>query len=128
MCIRDRAVVSPEEVVGLRTALDNVYCDEKVGEYILDIVSATRDPASFRLSELAGSIEMGASPRATLWLQIGARAKALMRGRPFATPQDVKEVARGVLRHRVILSYEAEAEDLTADAVVEKILAAVPVP
>lgn len=126
--VEAQAVVTPDEVVGLRSALENVYCDEKVGEYILDIVSATRDPGSFRLNELAGAIEMGASPRATLWLQIGARAKALMRGRPFATPQDVKEVARGVLRHRVILSYEAEAENLTSDDVVEKILAAIPVP
>ena len=123
-----QAVVTPDEVAALRAALDNVYCDEKVGEYILDIVCATRDPAKYKLGDLAGCIEMGASPRATLWLQIGARASALLRGRPFATPQDVKEVAREVLRHRVMLSYEAEAEDLTADAVVDKILSAIPVP
>lgn len=123
-----KAVVTPEEVASLQGALDNVYCDEKVGEYILDIVSATRDPASFRMADLAGAIEMGASPRATLWLHVGARASALLRGRPFATPQDVKEVARGVLRHRIMLSYEAEAENLTADAIVEKILSTIPVP
>ena len=123
-----QAVVTPEEVAALQTALDGVYCDEKVGEYILDIVSATRNPASWHLEDLAGAIEMGASPRATLWLHVGARASALLRGRPFATPQDVKEVARGVLRHRIMLSYEAEAENLTADAVVEKILNTVPVP
>lgn len=126
--VEAKPVVTPEEVDDLRSALDDVYCDEKVCEYILDIVSATRDPASFKLGELAGCIEMGASPRATLWLQIGARASALLRGRPFATPQDVKEVARDVLRHRIMLSYEAEAEDMTADSVVEKILSAIPVP
>ena len=126
--VEAQAVVTPDEVAALRAALDGVYCDEKVGEYILDIVSATRDPKAYRLPELAGCIEIGASPRATLWLQVGARASALLRGRPFATPQDVKEVAREVLRHRVILSYEAEAENLTADAVVEKILTTVPVP
>ncbi|MBR0055726.1 MAG: MoxR family ATPase [Kiritimatiellae bacterium] len=123
-----RPVVTPEEVAALQGALNGVYCDEKVGEYILDIVGATRDPAAFRLGELAGAIEMGASPRATLWLHIGARASALIKGRPFATPQDVKEVARGVLRHRIMLSYEAEAENLTADAIVEKILSTIPGP
>ncbi len=121
-------VVTPEEVAALQSALDSVYCDEKVGEYILDIVSATRNPAAFKLGETAGAIEMGASPRATLWLHIGARASALLHGRPFATPQDVKEVARGVLRHRIMLSYEAEAENVTADDVVARILATVPVP
>ncbi len=126
--IEVNAVVSPEEVTSLMSALDYVYCDEKVGEYILDLIEATRDPKKAKLNELDGRIEMGASPRATLWLQIGARANALLRGRAFATPQDVKEVARGVLRHRVILSYEAEAEELTADIVVEKLLSSVAVP
>lgn len=121
-------VVTPDEVAALQGAIDNVYCDDKVGEYILDIVDATRNPAAHGLGDLSGAVEMGASPRATLWLQIGARASALIHGRPFATPQDVKEVARGVLRHRVMLSYEAEAENLTADAIVEKILSAIPVP
>ncbi len=121
-------VVTADEVAGLRAALDAVYCDEKICDYILDIVGATRDPAAFRIQDLVGRIEIGASPRATLWLQIGARASALLHGRSFATPQDVKNIAREVLRHRVMLSYEAEAENLTADAVVEKILATVPVP
>lgn len=121
-------VVSPDEISALRSALSGVYCDEKVGEYILDIVCSTRDPGAFRMPELAGAIEMGASPRASLWLQTGARASALIHGRPFATPQDVKEVARGVLRHRIMLSYEAEAENMTADAIVDKILSTIPVP
>lgn len=121
-------VVSMAEIKALREVLGNVYCDEKVGEYILDIVEATRDPVRFNIRDLAGRIEMGASPRATLWLNIGARANALIRGRAFATPQDVKDVARDVLRHRVMLSYEAEAENLTSDKVVETILNSIAVP
>lgn len=126
--IEVKPVVNQKEIAALRGALDLIYCDEKVGEYILDIVEATRNPESFKLNDLKGCIEMGASPRATLWLQIGARANALLRGRPFATPQDVKEVARDVLRHRIMLSYEAEAEEMTADSVIEKILTTIPVP
>ena len=120
--------VTEDEVRKLRETLDSVYCDEKVGEYILDIVEATRAPERFNIRDLIGRIEMGASPRATLWLNIGARANALIHGRAYATPQDVKEVARDVLRHRVMLSYEAEAENLTADKVVETILSAIAVP
>ena len=120
--------MSAEQVATLRSVLDQVYCDEKVGEYILDIVQATRDPKAFGLSALANQIEMGASPRASLWLNIGARANALLHGRAYATPQDVKEIARDVLRHRVMLTYEAEAESVDADQVVETILGAIPVP
>jgi len=122
------AVVSPDEIATLRDTLDAIYCDEKVGEYILDIVEATRDPARFNIRDLAGRIEMGASPRATLWLNIGARANAMLHGRAYATPQDVKEIAKDVLRHRVVLSYEAEAENLTADKIVGTILDAIAVP
>ena len=122
------SVVSPEEVAGLRSALDSVYCDEKVGDYILDIVSATRDPSAYKVKDMARCIEMGASPRATLWLNVAARANALLRGRAYATPQDVKEVAHEVLRHRIMLTYEAEAEDVTADKVVSTILDTIAVP
>ena len=121
-------VMSAEQVATLRSVLDQVYCDEKVGEYILDIVLATRDPQAFGLAALANQIEMGASPRASLWLNIGARANALLHGRAYATPQDVKEIAREVLRHRVMLTYEAEAENIGADQVVETILGTIPVP
>jgi MoxR-like ATPase len=123
-----RPVTSAEEVEGLREALDQVYCDEKVGEYILDIVIATRDPGASGLAALKNQIELGASPRATLYLNIGARANALLHGRAYTTPQDVKEIARDVLRHRIMLTYEAEAENVTADAVVEQILGSIPVP
>ncbi|MDD5708807.1 MAG: MoxR family ATPase [Kiritimatiellae bacterium] len=121
-------VMSGAEIETLRGVLDQVYCDEKVGEYILDIVMATREPKTFKLESLAPRIEMGASPRATLYLNIAARANALLRGRAYATPQDVKEIARDVLRHRIMLTYEAEAENITADAVVEQILGTLPVP
>ena len=121
-------VMSAEQVATLRRVLDQVYCDEKVGEYILDVVLATRDPKAFGLAALANQIEMGASPRASLWLNIGARANALLHGRAYATPQDVKEIARDVLRHRVMLTYEAEAENVDADQVVETILGTIPVP
>ena len=121
-------IMSAEQVATLRDVLDQVYCDEKVGEYILDIVQATREPKAFGLAAMANQIEMGASPRASLWLNIGARANALLHGRAYATPQDVKEIARDVLRHRVMLTYEAEAENVGADQVVETILGAIPVP
>ena len=123
------AVVSPEELAGLREALDGVYLDEKVADYILDVVFATRQPASRKgLASLAPLIAFGASPRATIALNLAARANAMLRGRAYATPQDVKEVAPDVLRHRVLLTYEAEAEEQTPDTVVARILAEVPVP
>ena len=121
-------VVTPADIAALRAALDDIYCDEKVGEYLLDIVHATRSPADFKLKELAPHIQYGASPRATLCLNLAARANALLHGRAYATPQDVKEIAPDVLRHRILLTYEAEAEEQTPDTVVAKILNTIPVP
>ncbi|MBR1608889.1 MAG: MoxR family ATPase [Kiritimatiellae bacterium] len=121
-------VATPEQVAGLREALDAVYCDEKVGDYILDLVFATREPARHGMADLAPLIAMGASPRATLALNLAARANAMLHGRAYATPQDVKDVAPDVLRHRVALTYEAEAQEATPDAVVSRILAETPVP
>lgn len=124
-----KCCITPEEIPLLLSAVDNVYCDEKVGDYILDLVFATRDPAAFKgLASLKEAIQLGASPRATLCLNLAARANALLRGRAYATPQDVKEVAHEVLRHRLLLTYEAEAENLTPDAVIDRLLAEVPVP
>ncbi len=122
------SVLSGEQISTLQGVLNQVYCDEKVGEYILDIVAATRDPAAFKLAPLKHQIEMGASPRATLWLNIAARANALLHGRAYATPHDIKEIAPDVLRHRVLLTYEAEAENIGADQVVATILDTIPVP
>ena len=115
-----KAVCTPEDVQGLREALKQVYCDEKVGDYILDIVFKTREKNEM--------IQNGASPRATLALNLAARGNALLHGRAYATPQDVKEVVYDVLRHRILLTYEAEAEGLTSDKIIDRILAEVPVP
>ena len=122
-------VVSPEQLAGLRDALDAVYLDEKVADYILDVVFATREPASRKaLADLKPLIAFGASPRASIALNLASRAHAMLRGRAYATPQDVKEVAPDVLRHRVLLTYEAEAEEMTPDKVVARILDEIPVP
>ncbi|MDD2599951.1 MAG: MoxR family ATPase [Kiritimatiellae bacterium] len=123
-----KQIVTEEKINALRATLDQVYCDEKVGDYILDIVFATRTPGAFNLPKLAAQIQMGGSPRATLCLNIAARANAMMNGRAYATPQDVKEIAHDVLRHRIMLTYEAEAEEITTDHVITTILNAIPVP
>ena len=115
-----RTVATPEAIASLRASLKDVYCDEKVGDYILAIVFKTR--------EKNPHIQNGASPRATLALNLAARGNALLRGRPYATPQDVKEVVHDVLRHRILLTYEAEAENVTSDMIIDKILGEVPVP
>ncbi len=115
-----RTVCSQEDIEALRGTLKEVYCDEKVGDYILDIV--------FRTREANEMIQIGASPRATLALNKASRANALAHGRAYATPQDVKEVVHDVLRHRILLTYEAEAEGVTSDKIIDKILSEVPVP
>ena len=122
-------IATPEAIASLRDTLKEVYCDEKVGDYILDIVFATREPDKVKgLEELKEQIQVGASPRATLALNKAARANALVHGRAYATPQDVKEVVHDVLRHRILLTYEAEAENINSDNVIDKILSVIPVP
>lgn len=121
--------VTPDDIAVLRQTASEVHCDAKVDDYILDLVFATRDPATFKgLESLEGTIQLGASPRASICLKLAARAMALLRGRSYATPQDVKDVAHDVLRHRLLLTYEAEAENLTPDRVIDRLLAEVPVP
>ena len=120
-------VMSAEQILGMRRILDQVYCDEKVGDYILDIVFATRKPADYKL-DIAHHIQYGGSPRASLFMNIAARANALLHGRAYATPQDIKEIAYDVLRHRLILTYEAEAENLKSEDIILKILSEIPVP
>jgi MoxR-like ATPase len=127
----EKPVVTLEEITKLRETLDLIYCDEKIGEYILDIVFATRNglPRSdSNAMELSRLIEYGASPRATLCLNLSARALALIRGRAHVIPQDVKDIAPDVLRHRIILTYEAEAESISTDKVIDYILKELPVP
>ena len=122
-----RAVVQPEAILQARATVDHVYVDDKIREYILDIVAATRDPAKFNLP-LAAYIRYGASPRASIALAISAKAHAFLQGRAYVTPQDVKSLAPDVLRHRILVSYEAEAEELDSDDVLDRILNAIPVP
>ena len=126
--IEVNAVVTLEEVMNLQALLDQVYCDDKVTDYILDIIFATRNPKQANMADLATQIEMGASPRASMFLNLAARANALLNGRAYAFPQDVKELAHEVLRHRIILTYEAEAEERTTDDVITQILNTIPVP
>jgi len=128
-CTKKVKDLTPEDIATLRATLKEVYCDEKVGDYILDIVFATREPDKTQgLESLKEQIQVGASPRATLSINLAARANALMHGRAYATPQDVKEIAHDVLRHRILLTYEAEAENVTSDMVIDKILSTIPVP
>ena len=124
---RVEAILDPADFARLRGLVEQIHMEEQVEEYVVDVVYATRQPATFGL-ELDGLIEYGASPRATIYLTLAAKAYALLHGRGYATPQDVKTMAPDVLRHRVILSYEAEAEERTADDLVALILDAVPVP
>jgi MoxR-like ATPase len=122
-----RPVVRPEAVLEARRVVDSIYVDDKIREYILDIVFATRKPKEFGLN-LGDYIRYGASPRATICLTLAARAHAFLQGRGYVTPQDVKGIAPDVLRHRVLLTYEAEAEEITHDALIARILNELPVP
>jgi len=122
-----KPVMSAEQIVTMREILDQVYCDEKVADYILDIVFATRKPSDYNVN-IDHQIEYGASPRASLFLNLASRANAMLNGRAYATPQDVKEIAHDVLRHRVVLTYEAEAEDVTSEDIITHLLSEIPVP
>jgi MoxR-like ATPase len=120
-------VATTEEILGARRLVDQIYIDDKIKDYIVDIVFATREPHAYQL-DLAPLIEYGASPRATLYLTLAAKAHAFLQGRGYVTPQDVKSIGPDVLRHRVIVTYEAEAEEVDADAVVQRVFDGVPVP
>jgi MoxR-like ATPase len=123
-----KAVARPEDILEARRVVDQVFVDEKVRDYIVELVRATRDPAAAGIADLEGMIEMGASPRGSIYLMQAAKAQAFLQGRSYATPHDVKTVAPEVLRHRVMLSYEAEAEGKSADDVVGRILVGILVP
>ncbi len=123
-----KPVLSADDVAAMQEVVRLVYIDDQVKSYILDVVRATREPDAFGMKELDALIEYGASPRASIYLGLGARAIAFLGGRGYVTPQDVKDIAYDVLRHRIILTYEAEAEQRTTEDVIETILAAVPVP
>ncbi len=121
-------VVTPEELVRAKEVISQIYVDEKVRDYIVNIVFATREPAQSGLKDLAPLIEFGASPRASIALNLAARAHAFLRHRGYVTPEDVKAVGPDVLRHRIVLTYEADAEEVTADQIVKRTFEAVEVP
>jgi MoxR-like ATPase len=120
-------VVSPQDIITARDIVNEIYVDDRVKDYIVDVVWATREPRKYKL-DLDGLIRYGGSPRATINLTLAARAKAFLAGRGYVTPQDVKSVGPDVLRHRIIVSYEAEAEEVTSEQIIEKIFAGLPVP
>jgi MoxR-like ATPase len=120
-------VISPEEIRTLRGHVDAVYLDDKIVDYIVEIVDASRNPAAYGI-DLEQVVQYGASPRATIYLTLAAKAHALLRGRVYVTPLDVKQMARDVLRHRIIISYEGEAEGITSEDVIERVLDTIAVP
>ncbi len=125
---RVQPVATPEQIFEMRKIASMIYLDEKVKDYILALVHATRRPGEHGLKDLEPLIEYGGSPRASIFLAMGARALAFLEGRGYVTPQEVKDVSHDILRHRIVLSYEAEAEEVSSDDVIDKILAEVPVP
>ncbi len=125
--LKVQPIIDPADVIRARDIVNSIYVDDRVKDYIVDVVFATREPASYKL-KLDGMIRYGASPRATIALTLAARARAFMAGRGYVTPQDVKSVGPDVLRHRIIVSYEAEAEEVTSESIIEKIFAGLAVP
>ncbi|MFA6033482.1 MAG: MoxR family ATPase [Myxococcota bacterium] len=120
--------VSLQQIARAREVVHQVYMDEKIKDYIVDIVMATRDPAAFGLKDLGEMIEYGASPRASIYLSLAAKAHAFIRRRGYVTPEDIKSIGADVLRHRVIPTYEAEAEEVTSEQIIQKIFDRIEVP
>jgi len=120
-------VISADEILRLRAVVNEIYIDEKIKDYIVNIVFATRDPKAYKL-DIAPYIQYGASPRASIYLTLAAKAHAFLKGRGYVTPQDVKSIGMDVLRHRVIVSYEAEAEELASEDLIQKVFDNVEVP
>jgi MoxR-like ATPase len=122
-----KKIISKSGILEIQKFCKKVYADEKIEDYVSKIVDATRNPKEYNL-DFDSMIDCGASPRSSIWLILGAKAHALMQGRGYVLPEDVKEVAHEILRHRIMLSYEAEAEGKTPDEFIDKILATVKVP
>jgi MoxR-like ATPase len=123
-----QSVASPQAIMETRKRISELYMDDRIVDYVVDIVHATRQPKQFGLDDLMPLVEFGASPRATISLAQAGRAHAFLRGRSFVTPDDIKAIAPDVLRHRVLTTYEAEAEEVTSDDIVQKILAKIESP
>jgi MoxR-like ATPase len=123
-----KPVIKPEDIIKARKLVQEVYIDEKIEKYILDIIFASRNPKEYGLDKLTDLISYGASPRATIALALGARAMAFMRRRGYVIPEDVRAICHDVLRHRIAVTYEAEAEELTSENIIHEILNSVEVP
>ena len=121
-------IVQPEDIIEAQKLITEIYVDEKVEDYILNLVFATRDPLKFDLKDLDGIIDVGASPRATINIVKASKSRAFTERRGYVTPEDVRYVSTEILRHRVILTYEAEAEELTTDQVIARIFEKIEVP
>jgi MoxR-like ATPase len=128
MSVKAEQVVTPQELIGARKVVRDVYLDDRVKDYIVEVVFASREPEQRGMKELSSLIEYGASPRASIALALAARAHAFLRHRGYVTPEDVKAVGPDVLRHRLVLSYEAEAEEVTAEQIVKRVFEVVEVP
>ncbi len=126
--IEVKAVVGPDDIKRARSVVNDIYMDEKIEKYILDLVFATREPGKYKLNELTSLIQYGASTRASIYLNIASKAYAFIQGRGYVTPQDVKSIGPDILRHRVIVSYEAEAEEKTSDDIIKRIFEEIEVP
>ncbi len=121
------AIISPADIKRLRSVVDQIYIDDKIKDYIVDLVFASREPQKYKL-DLDEFIEYGASPRATIYLTIASKAYAFLKGRGYVTPQDVKSIGMDVLRHRIIITYEAEAEEMTSEKIIQNIFDNIEVP
>lgn len=122
-----RHVISPERILETQKIVDEIYIDDKIKDYIIDLVFATRNPDDYKL-DIKRYIQYGASPRATIYLNLASKAYAFIQGRGYVTPQDVKSIGMDVLRHRIIITYEAEAEDMTSETIIQRIFDEVEVP
>ncbi|MFA6599414.1 MAG: MoxR family ATPase [Candidatus Omnitrophota bacterium] len=126
--IEVKPVLEPKQILELRALMNQIYVDEKVKDYVLDLVFATRHPEDYKLESIKPLISYGASPRASIMLILAAKAHAFLRGRGYVTPDDVKQIAMDVMRHRVLVTYEAEAEEITSENIIQKIFDQVEVP
>jgi MoxR-like ATPase len=122
-----RKIVEPSDILRIRNLVEQIYIDDKLQDYIINIVFATRNPKQYNL-DLENIIEYGASPRASIYLNRASKAKAFLNGRGYVTPQDIRSVGFDILRHRILLSYEAEAENLTSDDIIGKIFDKIDIP
>ncbi len=126
--IEVNSVIQPQDLKRARKVVDEIYIDEKIHRYIVDIVFATRQPADYNLADLANLIQIGASPRASIYLAMTSKAKAFIEGRGYVTPEDIREIMWDVLRHRIILTFEAEAEEVTVEQIIRRVVDTIEVP